>query len=99
MYVFRTYACEECSKQFEIMQDRDDGAPRFCVHCGAEFDAEAEPIPGTHRIGGSAIARSTDSTYRQFEESSAARAAELDAPALKITNLGDNLREGDVAAK
>jgi len=50
-------------------------------------------------IGGSAIARSTDQVYRQLEESSAARAAELNAPSLKITNLRDDVRVGDIAAK
>jgi hypothetical protein len=100
-WVVRTYVCgdEECGKQFEMFQDRDEGPPKFCPECGAEVDPEAAPIPSRIAIGGSAIARSTDSTYRQLEESSAARAAELDAPSLKITNLKDNLREGDVAAK
>ncbi len=98
-YVVRTYGCEECEHRFEMFQNRDEGPPRFCPACGAEFDADSEPIPGTKAIGRSAIARSTDSMYRQLEESSAARAAELDAPELKITNLNDNLREGDVAAK
>lgn len=81
------------------MQDRDEGPPRFCVKCGAEFDADTEAVPGTHAIGGSAMAVATDLTYRQLEQTSAARAAEFDAPSLKVTDLNDNLREGDVAAK
>ncbi len=99
MLIVRTYRCLDCEGDIEIIQDSADGPPKFCQHCGSEFEGDAEPVPGTHAIGGSAIARSTDSTYRQLEESSAARAAELDAPHLKITNLNDNLREGDVAAK
>lgn len=99
MYVVRTYGCEECSAQFEMFQTSDEGPPKFCPQCGAEFDPDADPIPSRIAIGGSAIAKSTDLTYRQLEDSSAARAAELGAPSLKITDLRDNLREGDVAAK
>jgi hypothetical protein len=50
-------------------------------------------------IGGSAISRATDHTYRLLETSTAERAAALNAPSLKVTDLKDNLREGDVAAK
>jgi hypothetical protein len=99
MLIVRTYRCLDCEHDIERFQDSADGPPKFCENCGAEFEGDAEPVPGTHAIGGSAIARSTDLTYRQLEDSSAARAAELGAPALKITNLNDNLREGDVAAK
>jgi hypothetical protein len=96
-WVVRTYGCQECSHQREVMQDSEEGPPwKFCEACGAQVGDE--PIPSRIAIGGSPIARSADLTYRQLEESSAARAAELDSPALKITDLKDNLREGDVAA-
>ena len=97
-YIVRTYACE-CGARFELLQQREDGPPKFCGGCGAEFDSDAEPVPSRIAVGGSVIARSTDSTYRQLEESSAARAAELGAPSLKVTDMHDNLRVGDVAAK
>jgi hypothetical protein len=98
--VFRTYLCPDCDRRFELLQERGDGPPRFCVNCGVDFgDEELEPVPAKVAIGGSAIARATDGTYRALEESSAARAQALDAPYLKITDMNDRQREGDVAAK
>ncbi len=47
---------------------------------------------GTHK------GKAVDLTYRQLEESSNFRAEMAGDPSLKITNLKDNLREGDVAA-
>jgi hypothetical protein len=99
-WIVRTYRCPECSHQWEKLQSSDDGSPKFCEECGADFrDAELEPVPSRIALGGSAIARSTDGMYRDLEETSAARAYALDAPHLKITDLKDNLRHGDVAAK
>jgi hypothetical protein len=98
MFLVRTYECPECSKRIDLLQEPEEGPPRFCGFCGTDF-GEAEPIPGTHAIGGSAIVRSTDGMYRELETSSAARAEELNAPHLKVTDLKDNLRQGDVAAK
>jgi len=81
------------------MQSRDDPPPRFCPHCGTDFgDEELEPVPSKVAIGGSAIVKAVDGTYNIIEETSAARAEELNAPWLKTTNMRDNLREGDVAA-
>lgn len=98
-WIIRTYKCPECSNTFEVLQSSKDGPPAECKICEADFGEDLEAVPGTHAIGGSAIARSTDGMYRELEASSAARAAELDAPHLKVTDLKDNLREGDVAAK
>lgn len=101
--VFRTFECPDCDGRFELMQERDDAPPRFCLHCGADFGADEshrpEAVPAKIAIGGGSAARSVDQTYRMLEESSAARAEAVGNPALKITDLHDNLREGDVAAK
>jgi hypothetical protein len=101
-YVFRTYSCDGGGEgephRFEVMLASGDH-PKFCPQCGCEVDASALPVPAKIAVGGSAIARSTDQTYRLLETSSAARAAELDAPHLKITDMNDTLRHGDVAAK
>lgn len=100
-FVIRTYRCDNGGEgdphEFEIMLASGE-QPKFCPQCGCEV-GDIAPIPAKISIGGSPIARATDMTYRALERSSAARAAELDAPELKITNLSDNLREGDVAAK
>jgi hypothetical protein len=97
-FLVRTYECPECSRRIELLQTAEEGPPRFCGYCGTDF-GEAEPVPGTHAIGGSNIARATDGMYRELETTSAARAEALNAPHLKITDLNDRLREGDVAAK
>lgn len=94
--IFRTYGCADCGAEVEILQTAEEGPPAECPACGGA--PRPEPIPTGMRIGGSAVARSVDQTYRALEESSAARAEEAGEPALKITDLRDNLREGDVAA-
>jgi hypothetical protein len=100
--MIRTYQCngggEGEPHRFEVML-APGKHPRFCLECGAEVDPASLPVPARIAIGGSAIARATDETYRLLEQSTAARAAELHAPSLKVTDLKDNLREGDVAAK
>jgi len=101
-FFMRSYSCDGGGEaephEFEVMLKSGEH-PKFCPVCGCEVDAEALPLPAKIAIGGSAIARATDQTYRLLESSTAARAAELGAPALKVTDLKDNLREGDVAAK
>ncbi len=80
------------------MVARDEPPPRFCQYCGEDFGEELEPIPSKVAIGGSAIVRAVDGTYKWAEDSSIARAEEHNAPFMKITNMKDHLREGDVAA-
>lgn len=100
MFKFRKYACtgdgELEEHVFEVLLENDEH-PNFCTVCGAPV-GEVEAIPGTHSIGGSAIQQAVDGTYRMLEETSAARAAMVGQPNIKVTNLKDGLREGDVAA-
>lgn len=102
-YKFRTYACsgpeqdEAEEHTFTVMLDGDEH-PKFCNVCGAPVGGVEEAIPGTKAIGGSAILQAVDGTYRMLEETSAARAKMVGQPNIKITNLKDRLREGDVAA-
>ncbi len=98
--IYRTYGCKGASgrrKQhtFEVMIDSGEH-PKFCPSCGAKIDT-VEIVPGTHSIGGSDIVRGVDLTYRLVEESSAERAGLAGNPSLKVTNMKDHLREGDVA--
>lgn len=100
-YVMRTYACDSAGTSEEHVFDvrlRSDEHPRFCPHCGFAVDQRSKPRPSKVSIGGSAVARAVDMTYRSLEEGSAQRAAAVNNPQLKITNMKDRLREGDVAA-
>lgn len=103
--VYRTYECPACLHRWEMMQDRKEAPPKFCPDCGQKFAKTLAAVPGTHSIGGSTKAKSVDETYRMLETAGDARArlAERDgvpsaqARNLKITNMHDNMREGDVA--
>ena len=101
-YVMRTYACDGAGKlaehTFELMQKREDGPPGFCPHCGAKV-GNVIPLPAKMSIGGKAITKAVDRMYRSVEASSAERAELAGNPGLKITDMNDRLREGDVAAK
>ena len=101
-FKFRTFGCsgddEVPPHDFQLMVD-DGEYPRFCPKCGAEFEGEPEVIPGGGHIGGSAIQRTVDGMYREIERSSAERAELAGSPALKVTDMNDHLREGDIAAK
>lgn len=89
-------------------------APRFCPLCGhdSHSDTIEIKIPFKRAITAPHIAKSIgkagDQTYRMMEETAQdriAQAAELtglpesDFADMKITDLKDNLREGDIAAK
>jgi len=99
MAVVRTYECPECSAQFSIRHEHsEDPPPSFCAACGSAMGEEPSQV---YRLnyGGSNIARSADKVYRDLEDSSAARGEAAGDPSLKITDMQDNLREGDVAVK
>jgi hypothetical protein len=103
-YIWRTFGCsgdeDLPAHDFNYMVENGE-MPRFCPKCGAEFEGAPEIIPGGGHIGGSAITRTVDGMYRRIEDSSAERAALAGNPngPLKITNMQDHLREGDVAVK
>lgn len=109
-YIFRTYGCGGLPArrrkgvvvseavpphEFEIML-RSDEHPSFCPKCGARV-GNVEAIPGTKNVGKSDINKAVDMTYRLVEESSAERAELAGSKHLKVTNMRDHLREGDVA--
>lgn len=90
-----TIRCPTCGGKFSVVSD---DMPKFCMLCGAADGADDDFVPTQMNIGGSAIARSVDKMYRDAEASSEVRAEMAGDPSLKITNMRDNLREGDVAA-
>lgn len=98
--IVRTYGCRGKGGRakmhtFDITIERSEH-PKFCPTCGAKIDS-IEIVPGTHSIGGSDIVRGVDLTYKLVEDSSAERAMLAGNPSLKVTNMRDHLREGDVA--
>src|SRR5215469_3376355 len=100
--VFRTYACDSAGTAaehtFELMMKPEEH-PSFCPVCGYSVDQRSRPRPSKVSIGGKGnLAKAVDMTYRALEESSADRAAALNNPNMKITDMKDRLREGDVAA-
>ena len=71
--------------------DEQTGKPRWLLPGPLGWDELS--------LGGKGnLAKAVDMTYRALEDSSAARAAALNNPQMKITDMKDRLREGDVAA-
>ncbi len=97
--------CSSCLDAFPW--DVAKGFPRFCPLCGEPDDSEDNPeVAAPHVSAGMAKNRlqSANQTYRDMEDGSALRAqlAESetgdDSSGLKITNLKDNVRQGDTIA-
>lgn len=110
-YKSRSYQCPDCEGTFSFLHTVTDGVeeppPSYCALCGSYVGAEATALPSNFRVG-STRAKSSDRTYRAMEDASDARAQMMaDQTGLdksefshtKITNLRDNLRQGDQAAK
>lgn len=104
-YIWITFGCPGrklksgpiAPHEFEVMIERGE-RPHFCPTCGRDLSRlPLETIPGGGHIGGSAIAKGVDLTYRLVEESSEERARLAGNTAMKVTNMKDHLREGDVA--
>ena len=88
-----------------------DPLPRYCGICGYDSQADAgtdnfSAMPSAPHIAKS-IGKAGDMTYRQMEWQSEERiraaaemsgAPESDFADMKITDMKDNLREGDIAA-
>lgn len=83
-----------------------DPVPRFCGICGADGDAETFAVQPSMPHIEKSIRRAGDATFRQMEGQAEERmdmAAEMtgldrsEFNDLKITDIKDNLREGDTA--
>lgn len=99
MPVTRTLRCPDCSMTFPwLFLERDESdSPAHCPRCGNYMGDDPQQLPGGFSIG-TQKGRSVDAVYRDIEASSAARAEMAGDASLKVTNMRDNLREGDVAA-
>lgn len=99
MAIYRTYACDACGNEWEVFHmSADEPAPDGCPFCNAVPEAPYLALPRGGKIGGSNMARGVNWAYSELERTSEVRAEMADAPQLKVTNLRDNLRMGDVAA-
>ena len=102
----KTYQCPACEGRFQFMHHpSDEPPPRYCPLCGndcEEGDTLGETLSTPHLS--SEKARSVDGYYRATEEAADHRATmaesvfgldKAEADQLRITNMRDNLREGD----
>ncbi len=96
--------CPSCKQSFPW--DTTLEWPRFCALCGFDVSMDDKPEVAAPHIG-TLKSKSIDQSYRDMETSSERRveaAAEMagvdksEMSSLKITNLKDNLRTGDIAA-
>lgn len=87
--------CPDCAGKF--LHEGED-FPRFCPLCGANCGADEDFVPSQVNIG-TVKGQAGDIAFRAYEAASIARAEAAGDPSLKVTDMKDNLREGDVAAK
>jgi len=108
MPIVRRYQCPDCEKEFTFMHmTKDEPTPEHCPNCGNFMGTEPIKLPSFAAIK-SQKTKNADKTYRDMEAGSEVRAelaAEMtggsksDFSAMKITDLKDNIRPGDVPAK
>ena len=104
MPVMRTYRCGDCGHEVEVLHmNRTDPPPSSCAVCDS-LKAPDRQLSAPHIAR--PIGKSADSVYRQMEESSQARAEHVaeftgessGTTAMKITDMNDHQRAGDIAA-
>jgi hypothetical protein len=110
MGIYRAYECPDCGRSFRFFHHPpDEPPPNYCPLCGNYMGDEPELtfIPASPHVA-KTIGKTADRVYRMAEETSAANAEAAaamtggdasDFSAMKITNMADYLRPGDVAAK
>jgi hypothetical protein len=96
MPVILKIQCPDCGETFR--QPMGDAMPKFCPLCGSYVGGDPDFVPTQANIG-TIKGKIGDITYRQLEADSAARAEAAGNPAMKITDMNETPREGDIAAK
>ena len=106
MPVMRTYECPGCGGRFDHLHMRStEEPPYFCPLCGTS-KRDVHPDLSAPHIR-QTIGVVADNVYRQMETASQARAemaAEMlgesvsEMSAMKMTDMKDSLREGDLSA-
>jgi hypothetical protein len=106
----QAYRCPDCGGAFRYFHHPDDEPPpNFCPLCGSNMSDQPEFafMPAAPHLA-KTIGKTADNVYRQTEAASLAHieaAAEMtggdksDFSAMKVTNMADYLRPGDIAAK
>lgn len=85
MAIVRTYKCEDCSTTFDKLHfDRSEGPPE-CPGCQA-IAAKQTQVPAGFSIGGGTISKAGDLCQDIVERD------------YGMSNMRDNMREGDIAA-
>jgi hypothetical protein len=107
---YQAYRCPDCTGSFRFYHHPDaEPPPDYCPLCGNFMGDEPEPafVPSAPHVA-KTIGKTADNVYRQMEAASDANmeaAAQMtggdksDFAGMKITNMADYLRPGDVAAK
>ncbi len=110
MAFYRPYLCPDCGGKFRYLHHPNDAPPPDeCQLCGASMVDPAPVFEPAAPAIGTYKGKSPDQVYRQMETASEARtelmaqhvpgASASDFSHTKVTDLHDNLREGDIAAK
>lgn len=107
--IWNRYECPDCEQQFAYAVDPDgrDG-PDFCPKCGSNLSDNPPDEVELQRMNIQTIkGKIGDQVYRQMETAADARIEEVaekygmdksELSDMKITNMRDNMREGDIAA-
>ncbi len=97
MKVKYTLQCPDCGEKFSVLLDRGDPLPNFCQACGSYVGSDPDFVPSQMNIG-TVKGKAADKTFREYSDATIAQAEAMGDPNIKVTNMKDNLREGDVAA-
>ena len=99
--------CPDCQGMFKwLRHPSDEPLPNFCPMCGSNLTVEPVFVPAAPHVA-KTIGKTADGVYRQMEQASHEHqflAAEMtgddvsDYAGMKITDMPDYLRPGDLAA-
>lgn len=109
-FILRKYECPDCGGVFTHLHESTNGVedppPSFCAKCGNYMGVEPQSVPGFGAIR-TAKNQSIDNVYRMSERMSEQRAEaaadmagvpKSEMSHLKVTDMKDNMRQGDIAA-
>lgn len=104
-----TYRCPDCTNTFDFLHHpSDEPPPSHCPLCKSDMTAPAQKMFVPKVNIGTAKGKIPDKLFKDMMTSSEDRAKDAadmagcsvsDLPGIKITDMNDHLREGDVAAK